>query len=564
MNNFEKNVSDFFDTLTMDSDKHGHNYKILLTESIKEFLEDQNKDNAYAVYSMFFDVYRLNSNDQRSFVDLLDVLRGYEENTGEFNDSQRDHYIHSVNVFLLGICIYERNRSIRNAFIEFSKSSGYKSMYTSPKEEFLFCWGIASLFHDIGYPVEIINNQINKFISFIADDKNREIAPFISYLDFSKLNRINLTDNNLNPLEWEGGLNPLCPSDLISKCVAQNFIINVNNVKSTLDNSLNAMKLGGFVDHGYYSSIIILKWYGEELLKNDLNREILYCQITNAAAAIYLHNAYKNVFQKDPYELKCMKPSSFPLAYLLILCDEAQEWNRTAYGKKAKAKLAVDDSAVEISDDRISFHYVTAKGILSDEFLAKKKETFYKLLDINEVFPEGIDVTATTLSEQYIESVKSSKVLPRLLAKNIELLAKQIHADYCNNQLARNPGVPLEYPSWESLPDTLKYSNVRQAKTIVDKLGYIGCHADIENKYRERYMFSEEDVAMLAKYEHDLWVEERTKNGWVYGEEKDISRKISPYLIPFEELPDSIKELDIDTIKNIEPLLASVGLAIYK
>ena len=67
------------------------------------------------VYNMFFDVYRVNQQSNRSFVDLLDLLRGYEENTATLIDGQRDHYTHSVNVFILGMCIYSQNQFYRNA-----------------------------------------------------------------------------------------------------------------------------------------------------------------------------------------------------------------------------------------------------------------------------------------------------------------------------------------------------------------------------------------------------------------------------------------------------------------
>ena len=89
MNSMLYYTADFFDTLILDADRAGHTYKVMLSESVKAFLEDPSKDNAYIVYSMFFDVYRLGHKDNRSFVDLLDILRSYEESTGSFNDAQR-------------------------------------------------------------------------------------------------------------------------------------------------------------------------------------------------------------------------------------------------------------------------------------------------------------------------------------------------------------------------------------------------------------------------------------------------------------------------------------------
>ncbi|MBQ5328370.1 MAG: hypothetical protein J6J15_04205 [Oscillospiraceae bacterium] len=68
----------------------------------------------------------------------------------------------------------------------------------------------------------------------------------------------------------------------------------------------------------------------------------------------------------------------------------------------------------------------------------------------------------------------------------------------------------------------------------------------------------------MAEYEHELWVEERKKNGWTYGEVKDVEKQITPYLIPYNELTEEIKEYDRDTIRNIIPLLKMVGMAVYR
>ena len=68
----------------------------------------------------------------------------------------------------------------------------------------------------------------------------------------------------------------------------------------------------------------------------------------------------------------------------------------------------------------------------------------------------------------------------------------------------------------------------------------------------------------MAEYEHELWVEERKKNGWIYGEVKDVEKQITPYLIPYNELTEEIKEYDRDTIRNIIPLLKMVGMAVYR
>jgi len=554
MNTLESFTREFFSTLTMDADRKGHNYKMLLSEAIYDFLNDQSKKKAYVVYSMFFDIYRTSADSNKSFVDLLDMLKGYEEQASTLSDGQRDHYVHSVNVFVLGLCLYSQNITVRNAFKNEYNSDLYHKAFRDDQEEFLFSWGTASLFHDIGYPLEIINNQMQKFIAFIAEKDKREIGPFISYTDFGKLNGFVVGND-------EHGI--YRPTDLMVENIQKYLHTDFDTTKRTVDGFLSVMQSNGFVDHGFYSAIIVLRWYGELLVGHDDVECIYFNQILPAATSIFMHNAYKNIFQKAPYSLDTLSIQDFPLAYLLILCDEAQEWNREAYGIKAKSSLAVEDSAIYIDDNKISFHYVTSTGLLEDAFLEKKRALFYKLLDIDGVFKGGLKVTATTMTEQFISSVKNSDVLPRLLVSNIEELAIKIHNDYNKQQLQRNPDKELEYPTWESLPDTLKFSNVRQAQSIVEKLSWIDCFVE-EKSDAKQYEMTAEDIELLAVVEHDLWVEERKANGWRYGEVKDANKKTSPYLVPYSELTEEIKDLDRDTIKNIPILLESVGLCIMK
>ena len=49
MNSMLYYTADFFDTLILDADRAGHTYKVMLSESVKAFLEDPSKDNAYIV-----------------------------------------------------------------------------------------------------------------------------------------------------------------------------------------------------------------------------------------------------------------------------------------------------------------------------------------------------------------------------------------------------------------------------------------------------------------------------------------------------------------------------------
>jgi 2-oxo-4-hydroxy-4-carboxy--5-ureidoimidazoline (OHCU) decarboxylase len=73
----------------------------------------------------------------------------------------------------------------------------------------------------------------------------------------------------------------------------------------------------------------------------------------------------------------------------------------------------------------------------------------------------------------------------------------------------------------------------------------------------------EDMVEKLAVYEHNNWVQERSSSGWMYAEVKNIEKKTSPYLVPYEDLTEDVKDLDRDIIRNIPELLSLIGMAVY-
>lgn len=578
MNSLKDYIAMFFKLLNIESDnKKIHFYKEYISSAIMEFFDDESIQEAYDVYSFFLDIYRFNISGEQSFIDLLDILRKYEENAAVLSDKQRDHYIHSVNVFLLGLAIYSQNANFRQIFdLYLNDEDRNIKHFDTNHEEFFFRWGIAALFHDSGYPIEIINNQFSKFISFVAgkDEKGKPTAkPYLSYFDFEKINSI----ENLN-------LNRFVLPQYIMKAIEQNNIsinkmtdyialnisytlnISYDDTREKMGSFLTTMQNHQFVDHGFYSALIVMKWFGELMQKRPRPTCLCFSHILDSASGIFLHNAYCNIFTKEPISLPPLNPQKHPIGFLLMLCDEIQEWNRPAYGIETRKMTGIDDSNITIDDRVLKLHYITKQGVVKDDFIEGKTDMLNSLLDVSCIFENGISITATTLTEQYIFSLASQRddLVPRVLIEHIELIAESIHNKYNDKQLERYPDKPLEYPSWESLPDTLKYSNVRQARDIALKLREIDCYiAEYSNDIHVKD-FTSDEIDLMASIEHDLWVKERVTNGWVYGENKSIKQKKSPYIKPYEELSEDIKELDRNTIRNIIPLLEEVDLNVYR
>ena len=121
----EISVRPFFDSLEMREDReNGHCYGIYMREALQAFAAKGTKQTAERYMRLFLDCYKHTLSGDDNFVDLLDILRGYEENAALLIDKQRDHYVHSVNVFLLGIRIYQNSENFRKATEQFSGTEG--------------------------------------------------------------------------------------------------------------------------------------------------------------------------------------------------------------------------------------------------------------------------------------------------------------------------------------------------------------------------------------------------------------------------------------------------------
>ncbi len=606
-NNFRIYIDRFFDNLTLYDDyKNGHYYKDLLKAGIDVFLDNENSYNAYEIYRTFFMIYQITAEDKsegdsnvikivkepNTLLDLVKTMKKYEESTGDLIDKQRDHFIHSVNVFLLGLAIYAQNSKYREFFKAYILRSPYTKYYRLENgdfsnEEFLYRWGVASLFHDIGYPVEIIGKQLKKFIN----DGVRSISPAydadtaIDFKDFNDFNTIvkmdpNFADEFTKIYPEAKFLNLFKPTDIIAHKIATDFQdVNVKDLTKHLDNFVYSMGEMGFIDHGFFSCILVLNSYGYLIQKYAKNHDFFFYPIVDSATAILLHNYYRNVLQKNPFNLKELHPSQSPLAFMLILCDELQEWNRQPFGEKDKQKGHVNELLLKIDDETFDVKYIAKNGTMGLGFSEDKEELLNNVLSINSAFKFGLRIV-TDVQQHFTPTEMNHKnaQAPDILLRNVENLAILIHEQY-NDTITKQYHEALEngevddelqekydgIKSFDELSSQLKIANIRQARSIPIKLDMVGCELANSSDEREAITeFSPEEVEDLAIFEHDEWCEEKEGTGWVYGEEKDIDNLVTPYLVPWDELTEDIREFDRDPVRNIPSLMQSIGLKVVR
>ena len=155
-----------------------------------------------------------------------------------------------------------------------------------------------------------------------------------------------------------------------------------------------------------------------------------------------------------------------------------------------------------------------------------------------------------------------------LLYGTHEMLARAIHQDYLSIQ--GNMGVTMQTnPSlvpWDELPENIKESNRRQADDIGKKLKAVYCDLEpLTDWDAELFEFTPEEIEILARMEHQRWLNEHRNEGWTYEPGvKDLNRKTSPYLLDWDELPEDFKRYNRDAIRSLPIFLARAGFQIFR
>ena len=533
-------IDDFFKFLTKKDTKSNPGTLSLLKAALKEFASSETEENASIIYRTFRNAYRLSN--EADLLGLMELMHTFEKRADKMVDSQRAHYVHSINVFIMGLAIYASSARLKAAFHRSRKDSTFSNIH----EEFLYVWGMASMFHDMGYPIEISYNKIRRFLRAACYKEDSRIAPVPLIRDIEDL-RINVGDRDT--------------LDLISEKVSDILGISTESASAAIRGYEDNMYETCRVDHGYFSALMLVKWMSN--IHGQYGKDAI-APVVEAATAILMHNFHNHTFTRQPYNMGPLSMDADPISYLLILCDELQEWNRVAYGAVVKS-VYPSYSRYFMSYDTMNMEYRTTSLAMSESFPSKKKSSLQQLLCLTDLFPNGFEIVCTCerSTELFLKDFDSLDVdIPQFFVDNIEDVAKAIHGDYVRR---REEEGQTEYGDWDSLRDDLKLSNVKQAYGYFDKLSAIGCMMSVEEQDLPIVdSLTEDEEEFLSILEHDRWVTERKASGWVYGETKDSANRISPYIAPWEAIPESIREYDREAVRNMIPILISMGIHVYR
>ncbi len=146
-----------------------------------------------------------------------------------------------------------------------------------------------------------------------------------------------------------------------------------------------------------------------------------------------------------------------------------------------------------------------------------------------------------------------------------EVLGRAIHERYRQNQRGiKSPDDPAMQP-WETLAEHLRESNRQQGDDIEATLQHISCGVRAAvGPAPVPFVFTNEEIEAMAALAHEHWMAERRRAGWRSGPQRDAERKITPYLIPYAELTEDVKEWDRQAVRAIPEVLAAAGLEVHR
>lgn len=143
-----------------------------------------------------------------------------------------------------------------------------------------------------------------------------------------------------------------------------------------------------------------------------------------------------------------------------------------------------------------------------------------------------------------------------ILNEDLDGLARAIHEDYLNAcvKAGESLGDRPALREWKDLGHAYQNENRRQADHIEIKLRALGAQAVSTAETREQdFDFSDEEIECLSRMEHQRWC------AGIYLSGNDTS-----FLMPWESLPEHIRQRNRDTVGKIPEILKRQGLTIVR
>lgn len=509
--------------------------RLCLEKALEAFIDSGIAEDAYAVYYSFLELFFGQYEKSKKMVELLSE---YEVNGSSLLMKHRDHYSHSVYVFALGLAIYETNKAYRRAFRDFYRLEGKGENQIA--NLFLEYWGLSSLFHDIGYPFELPFEQVLSY--FEVDNQERgKNSLFLAYRSVRSLTELDEPACDRFATLYGrcfSTTNELLAFDIANKLgrsygFTEEYMLDVLDRKPT-----NPEDFGYYMDHAFFSATRLC----QEMIR-ILKPENMSAMHVDVLSAIMLHNSlykFNIAFCEDKKTEKRKAPlhmEQHPLAWLLMLCDELQCWDRTSYGRNSRKELHPMAASFDFSKQMISAVYIY------DAAEHEKIEAYDRQCAEWEINPTKMKPRLKAYSDMTgdkpdfatdIERIVDTSAIPLTVRLKLRRANHENKRTYLSSSNflhfydlavalhARNmPGEPSrEEMEAKFNASSLEYrlSTLSRTRYFATYLNAIGCfYTDKPVDFAMVTHFGKRDAAIFAPMEHERWVLEHQAMGWRYG-----------------------------------------------
>jgi hypothetical protein len=147
-----------------------------------------------------------------------------------------------------------------------------------------------------------------------------------------------------------------------------------------------------------------------------------------------------------------------------------------------------------------------------------------------------------------------------------ERLAQGLHEAYLSGR--RQEGEPAgddrALVPWEALAEDLREANRRQVDRVGAELRAAGYGIrPLTDWDAGRHRFEPQEVELMARLEHEQWMADLQRQGWVHNaERKDPARKTHPDLLPWEALSEEARLKNRRAVEALPALLARAGFQV--
>ena len=515
--------------------------RLCLKNELAKFIDSGVAEDAYTVYYSYLEMFMGEFGHSQNMVELLSE---FESNASSLLMKHRDHYSHSVYVFAFGLAIYDMNPDFRRTFCDFYRLPGGPEDPASAAF-FLESWGLTSLFHDIGYPFEIPFEQVLAYFEVDAKERGKG-SLYIAYHDLDRFTAIGEEDGAA--LEKLYGRKFGTVEELlafgIAKYLGKAYDISEQRLLEVIRSKPTHPENNGYyMDHAFFSAV---RLYRELVTVRPAGR-LTGVQV-DALTAIMLHNSlykFAIAFYKDSEKHKePFRAELHPLAWMLMLCDELQCWDRTAYGRNSRMTLHPMSAEFDFTGPAITAKYyfdIEESGKIE---AWKQRYSAWKAANDGTKAPRLKDYSDMAAEEERfrkdIESIVNLDGFPLRVSADLRPVNRKVKHTWLSSSnflhiydfgvalnarysyQGKEDTVSIEQmeKDFNSLSLEYKLLNINQVRSFARYLNAIDCfYTDRPVDFDMLREFTEEMTSVFAPMEHARWVRDHQQAGWLPGDE---------------------------------------------